>query len=182
MLGGIDPVIIFQFSALVPTLSSQLSKIPIVSEIPTVIDQPPIPIYLSETLFNIVIDGESKNVDIDTTTETMTDGTAPQVTQKGIQSGISIAIEGKKDSVALILLSAMIDQAFEKVTSKEYAITYIHGPITIFRGLLSSYSAETVPGTDKISIKIGLTKGQKDPTKPASIISVPGNPGIIPGG
>ncbi len=182
MLGGIDPVIIFQFSALVPTLGAQLAKIPFAADIPTLLDQPPIPIYLSETLFNIVIDGESKNVDIDTTTETLSDGSAPVVTQKGIQSGITIEIEGKKDSVALILLSAMVDQVFDKVSSSEYSITYLHGPITIFRGLITTFSSEAVQGTDKLHIKIGLSKGKKNPTKPASIPSVPGVPGIIPGG
>jgi len=182
MLGGLDPVIIFQFSALAPSLSAQLAKIPVIADIPTLIDQPPIPVYLSETVFNIVIDGESKSVDIDTTTETMSDGTAPEVTQKGIQSSVEINIEGKKDSVALTLLSALVDLAFEKVTSKEYSITYLHGATTVFRAVLHTYSVETVPGTDKLSVKIGLSRGQKNPTKPGTTVSVPGTTGIIPGG
>jgi len=182
MLGGIDPVLIFQFSALAPSLSATLAKIPLAASIPTLIDQPPIPIYLSEILFNIVIDGESKNVDIDTTTETLSDGSTPEVTQKGVQSGITIEIEGKKDSVALILLSSMVDVAFDKVSSAEYSISYLHGPITVFRGLLNSFSSEAVPGTDKLAIKIGISRGKKNPTKPAAIPSVPGVPGIIPGG
>jgi len=182
MLGGLDPVLIFQFAALAPSLGAQLAKIPMAASIPTILEMPPIPIYLSETLFNVVIDGESKNVDIDTTTETMSDGSAPVVTQKGVQSGVTIEIEGKKDSVALILLSSMIDVAFDKVSSAEYSITYLHGPITIFRGLLNSFSSEAVPGTDKLSIKIGLSKGKGSPTKPSAIPSVPGVPGIIPGG
>lgn len=183
MLGGIDPVIIFQFSALAGTsFANELAKIPVAASIPTLLEQPPIPIYLSEELFNIVIDGESKNVDIDTTTETLSDGSPPTTTQKGIQSGITVEIEGKKDSVALILLSSMIDLVFDKVSSQEYAITYLHGAITVFRGLITSYSAEAVPGTDKLSIKIGITRGNKNPTKPAAVPSVPGDPGIIPGG
>lgn len=182
MLGGIDPVLIFQFAVLAPSISPTLAKIPIVASIPTILDMPPIPIYLSETLFNIVIDGESKNVDIDTTTETQSDGSAPVVTQKGVQSGITIEIEGKRDSVALILLSSMIDVAFDKVSSGEYTITYLHGPITVFRGLLNSFSSEMVPGTDKLSIKIGISRGKSNPTKPAGIPAVPGSLGIIPGG
>lgn len=79
-------------------------------------------------------------------------------------------------------VSAMIDQAFDKVSSSEYAITYLHGPITIFRGLLNSFSSEAVPGTDKLHIKIGLSRGTKNPTKPAAVPTVPGSPGIIPGG
>lgn len=182
MLGGLDPVIIFQFSALAPSLSESLAKIPVIAKIPTLIEQPPIPIYLSETLFNIVIDGESKSVDIETTTETMSDGSAPDVSQKGIQSSVEINIEGKKDSVALTLLSALVDLAFEKVTSGEYAITYLHGATTVFRAVMHTYSVETVPGTDKLSVKIGLSRGQKNPAKPSSVISVPGSTGILPGG
>jgi hypothetical protein len=182
MLGGLDPVIIFQFSALAPSLADALSKIPVIAKIPTLIDQPPIPIYLSETVFNIVIDGESKSVDIETTTETMSDGSSPDVNQKGIQSSVEINIEGKKDSVALTLLSALVDIAFDKVTSKEYAITYLHGATTVFRAVLHTYSVETVPGTDKLSVKIGLSRGQKNPSKPSPIVSVPGSAGVLPGG
>jgi len=182
MLGGIDPVIIFQFSALAPSLSESLAKIPVISAIPTLLEQPPIPIYLSETVFNIVIDGESKSVDIETTTETLTDGSDPQVNQKGIQSSVEINIEGRKDSVALTLLSAMIDIVFDKVTSKEYAITYLHGATTVFRAVLHTFTVETVPGTDKLSVKIGLSRGQKNPSKPSGIPSVPGVTGILPGG
>jgi hypothetical protein len=188
MLGGLDPVLIFQFGKKVdptfvgPVQPGFIARIPIVSNIPTVIDEPPIPIYLKEDLFNIVIDGESKNVDIDTTTETQTDGSPAVVTQKGVQSGITIEIEGKKDSVALILLSAMIDVAFDKVSSSEYSISYLHGPITVFRGLLNSFSSEIVPGTDKLSIKIGISRGKKNPTKPGAVLTVPGDPGLIPGG
>lgn len=165
MLGGLDPVIIFQFSKLATSVGTTLSKIPIISDIPTVVDQPPIPIYLSERLFNIVIDNESKSVDIETDMETTTSGESPSVNQKGIQSSVEISIEGKSDSVALTLLSALIDLAFDKSTSKEYSITYMHGAITVFRGLLHSYSAETVPGTDKLAIKINISRGEKTPVK-----------------
>lgn len=182
MLGGIDPVIIFEFSKKIELAGPTIPGQPILEREATFIENPPIPIYLSETLFNIVIDGESKNVDIETNTETLTDGAPPQISQKGVQSGITIEIEGKKDSVALILLSSMIDVVFDKVTSKEYTITYLHGPITIFRGLLNSFSMEVVQGTDKLAVKIGITKGKNNPSKTAGVPSVPGDPGIIPGG
>lgn len=182
MLGGLDPVIIFQFSKLASSVGATLSKIPVVASIPTVIDQPPIPIYLSEQLFNIVISGTGKQVDIETDTETLSNGQAPDVNQKGIQSSVEINIEGKQDSVALTLLSAMIDSVYEKVTSKEYAISFMYGATTIFRGVLHSYSAETVEGTDKLAIKISLSKGSKNPTKPNEVPVVPGFTGTLPGG
>ena len=182
MLGGLDPVIIFQFKKLAPTLGPTLAKIPVISSIPTLIDLPPIPVYLSETLFNIVINGESKTVDIETDTETLTNGQPPDVNQKGIQSSIEINIEGKQDSVALTLLSALIDLAFDKVSSKEYQISYMHGAVTIFGGLLHSYSVETIEGTDKLGIKINISKGSKNLTKPNEVPVVPGFVGTLPGG
>lgn len=182
MLGGLDPVIIFQFSVLGPSLGNTLAKIPVVSQFPNLIAMPPIPVYLSEQLFNVAIGGTSKSVDIETDTETLTSGAPPDVNQKGIQSSVEIEITGKADSVALTLLSALIDQVFDKVTSKEYSISFMYGATTIFNALLHSYSAETVDGTDKLLIKIKLSKGSKNPVKPNAVPSVPGVTGAIPVG
>lgn len=182
MLGGLDPVVIFQFQALAPVLGPVVAKIPIVSQDPSLIAMPPIPVYLSEKIFNIAIGGTAKTVDIETDTETKTDGSAPDVNQKAIQSSVEVQIEGKSDSVALTLLSAMIDQVYDKVTSKEYSISFMYGATTIFNAVLHSYSAETVEGTDKLQIKIKLSKGSKNPTKPNPVGTVPGSTGSIPVG
>ncbi len=183
MLGGLDPVIIFQFSVLSPSLGAELAKIPLVSKFPSLIAMPPIPVYLSEKTFNIAIGGTSKTVDIETDTETKTDGTEPDVNQKSIQSGVEISIEGKQNSVALTLLSAMIDQVYDRATSKEYSISLLYGATTIFNAVLHSYSVETVEGTDKLAVKIKLSKGSKNPVKTASIPSVPNSGvGLIPVG
>ena len=183
MLGGIDPVIIFQFSKLADTgFGDFISKIPVISQIPTVIAQPPIPIYLSETLTGIYIDSEDKNVDIETETESLSDGSTPEVNQKAIGSVVSINLVAKKNSLGLTLLSAMIDLLYEKVTSKEYAITYLHGATTVFRGVLHSYSVNQNASNELLTIKIELSRGQKQPQKPAGIPSVPGVIGTLPGG
>ncbi len=182
MLGGLDPVLIFQFSKLAPTVGTVLARIPLVSQIPTLVPMPPIPVYLSEQLFNIVIVSEGKSVDIETDTETLTSGATPDVNQKGIQSSIEISIEGKKDSVVLILLSSLIDLVYEKASSKEYQISYMHGAITVFGGVLHSYSVETIEGTDKLGIKFSISKGSKNPTKPDATPAVPGQVGTLPGG
>ncbi|WKV32914.1 hypothetical protein MAC3UK_0027 [Bdellovibrio phage MAC3UK] len=177
MLNGIDPIIIFQFrkkesSELIGPRSpnGQFQRtwtygVPIISEVPTFVEQPPIPIYLSENITGLFIDTEAKNVAVGTTTETLTDGKAPRTIQKGATSTVSVALKAKADSVGLILLSAMIDLLLEKVTSEEYAITYMHGATTIFRGLLEAYNVSTVAGTDLISINFELTRGEKDPEK-----------------
>lgn len=182
MLGGRDPVIIFQFSKLAPVAGATLARIPVVSQIPTLIEQPPIPVYLSERLFNIVIVGTGKSVDIETDTETLSSGAAPDVNQKGLQSSVEINIEGKQNSVALTLLSSLIDVVYEKASSKEYAISFLYGATTIFRGVLQQYSVETIAGTDKLAVKFSLSRGSKNPVKPNDVPVVPGFTGTIPGG
>ena len=182
MLGGLDPVIIFQFYKLAPTIGEPVPAIPIVSQAPTLIPLPPIPVYLNEKLFNIMIGGTSKSVDIQTDTETMTNATTPDVNQKAIQSSVEVSIEGKQDSIALTLLSALIDQVYERVTSKEYSISFLYGATTVFGGVLHSYTAETMEGTDKLMIKIKLSKGEKNPVKASPVAEVPGSTGSIPVG
>lgn len=167
MLGGTYPVIIFQFAKLNQALGPTVAKIPVISEIPSVIEQPPIPIYLDENVTGIIVDTEDKNIDIDTTTDTMTDGSEPQVNQKGIGTTLSITLQAKKNATGISLLTAMLDQVFEKLSSKEYAITYMNGAMTIFRGLVANYSASQNANTDLLTIKIELTRGQKQPTKKA---------------
>lgn len=183
MLNGLDPIILFHYSKKVPTSLGFDFDIPLISAIEDMIDFPPIPIYLSESLFGIVIDQESKNIDIATEIETLSDGSAPKIHQKGASSQISIQMKGKKDSIPLTLLSAFLDQAFDKATSGEYAITYLHGATTLFRGLLKSYAVDTQDGTDLQLIKIELTSGESQPQKPASVPSPPPvtNKIIIPG-
>lgn len=181
MLNGVDPVIIIQFSSLAPTLGETIAKIPLVSSIPTLIPMPPVPIYLSQTLTGLHIDTEEKNVDIQTTTETATDGGPPQVDQKGIGSVVAINLEARKDAVGLSLLSGLIDRIFNKVTSKEYSISYLHGPIIIFGGLLHSYSVTQDAGSEKLNIKIEISKGSEStPTKADPIPKVPGFAGAVP--
>lgn len=171
MLNGVDPLILFHFSKKVPNIGLEFD-IPIVAAIEDFIDFPPLPIYLSESFFGIVIDQESKNVDIATSIETLSDGKTPNITQKGSNSTVSIQFTGKKDAIPLTLLSAFIDQAFQRASSNEYAISYLHGATTLFRGLLKSYAIDQVEGTDKLSIKIELTSGESQPQK-AGIIPSP---------
>lgn len=186
MLGGIDPVIIFQFSKKVPstfvgpTAPSFVAKIPLVSQVPTFVQQPPIPIYLSRQITGLIIGSEERNIDIATDVETTTDGSTSVVTQKGINSTLSVTLIGRKNAVGISLVTAMMDQLFEKATSGEYAVSYFHGAMTIFRAKIQSFSASQEPGTDKIELKIELTKGQKDPEVKAAVPEVSRFTGAVP--
>jgi hypothetical protein len=182
MLNGLEPIIIFQFAKLSPSIGAFLSKIPVLSSFSTLIEMPPIPLYLSEEATGIYIDSESKNVDISTQTETMSDGTPSSAEQRGIASTVTINLTARKDSLGLALLSAMIDLIFDKVTSKEYAISYLHGGTTIFQGHLHSYGVDQNNGNDLVSIKIELSNGDKQPVKKAVVGAVTGSTGALPGG
>lgn len=166
MLNGIDPIIIISFStSLKAKLAPSIAKIPIVSDIVNKIGFPPIPIYLSEQLTGLYIDSEDKSIDIDTVPETLSSGNQPLVNQKGINSTVKINMVATKGSLGLILLSALADVIFTKVTSKDYSITYLHAATTIFNGLLHTFSINNVANTDLSTITLELvfaqvTKGQ----------------------
>lgn len=180
MLNGIDPIIIFQFGKILPSVSEVLAQIPVVSSIPTIVDQPPIPIYLSQSLTGLHIMTEEKSVDIETSTETMTDGSTPSIEQKGISSLIKVSLVANKESLGVALLSAMIDQVYEKASSKEYSITYLHGAVTIFRGVLHSYSVNQNANEDKLDITFEISKGAKTPQKAADVPVVGKTTGAVP--
>lgn len=182
MLGGLDPVVIFEFSTRVIDSALGIESMPVKAGTEKQIALPVIPVYLSEKIFNIAIGGVTKQVDIETNTQGMTDGSESDVTQNPIQSSIDINITGKRDSVALILLSALVDQVYDKATSQEYKISFLYGPTTIFRAVLHSFSSEMVDGTDKLAISIKLSKGAKNPAKKSEVGAVPGQDAPIPVG
>lgn len=180
MINGTSPVIIFQFGKLIPGLSEALSKVPVISQIPSVVEQPPIPIYLSDSVTGLMIDTQDKNVDIQTDVETKSDGSDPDVKQKGVNSSVRIQIKGKADNVGLILLSALIDMVFDKLSSKEYAISYLNGATTIFRGVLQNYSVNSNADNDMLLVTVELSKGTKTPQKTAEVPTVPSQTGTLP--
>lgn len=158
MLNGVDPIIIFNFKKLTPSLQSTISKIPIVSSIVSVIDLPVIPIYLSERLTGVYIDTEDKNIDIETTIDTLTDGGTPDTSQRGINSSVKINMKASANSIGVSLFSALTDLILPKVTSKEYSITYLHGAVTVFAGLLHGFSIQQNADNDLYSISMELIK------------------------
>lgn len=169
MLNGIDPILIFNFKKIPPGIET-LAKIPLISSIVSAIDLPAIPIYLSEKLTGIYIDQEDKNVDVATDTETSSDGSSPTTSQRGISSTVTITMKASRNSLGVALLGAMADLVFPKVTSKEYSITYLHGAVTVFAGLLHSFSITQNSNDDLYNITLALVKPA--PGKHANVIEV----------
>lgn len=173
MLNGKDPVIIIQFKNKLPSVSAALAKIPMLAEKTSFVEQPPIPIYLSQAVTGLYIDSSAKNVDAETSTETKTDGTPPDIKQKGINNSVTVNLLASQDSTGVTLLTALLDVIYKKLTSQEYQITYLNGPITVFGGLLNGFSVDESSDEDVFRISISLSKGAENtPTKEESIPDV----------
>ncbi len=169
MLNGIDPIIIFNFKKKLSASSESLPgfvgprkpTIPIVAALDKItdfIDLPVVPIYLSENLTGIFIDTESKSIEIDTTIDTLSSGGTPEVNQRGIQSTVKIEMVAHASSVGLSLFAALSDLIFPKVTSKEYSVTYLHGAVTVFAGLLHSFSITQGSNDNLYHVSLELIK------------------------
>lgn len=166
MLGAISPVIIIGFKRLIPTLPDALGKIPVVSDVLRSIPLVPIPIYLDPDLTGLQLDTNNKSIDAETDTQTLSSGGFAQSNQKGLSSLVTINLIGEKDSIGLNIVSALMDQIFQKLTSKEYSITYINGGILIFGGLLHSFSINQSADTTKFDIQIQISNASDTGTKP----------------
>ncbi len=180
MLNGLDPIIIFQIYKK-NGLTADQQKI-LQSLVPTVTDRiklPPIPIYLSERLTGLYIESEDKSLAIQTENQTLLTGDQHKEFQKGLSSTLKINLVANKDSLGLTLISALADLLFDKVTSKEYDITYLHGTATIFNGLVENFNITTNNENDLARITLELTKGHttKDVQLPPS---VPNHLGALP--
>lgn len=178
MLNGVDPIILFNFKKLTPSLQATIQSIPIVADVVSFIDLPVIPIYLSESLTGILIDSESKSMSIDTSVETLSNGDTPQITQRGIQNTVKVEMRARRGSLGVALFSAMSDLIFPKVTSKEYSITYLHGAVTVFGGLLHEFSISQNAENDLYSISMELIKPSS--LLKAAIPEVPKITGALP--
>lgn len=168
MLGGLDPILIFQFSKLTPSAQKAVDSIPVISSIVNTIGLPPVPIYLSRELSGMVDVSQSKAVDIETNIEPLYNGLQPNTTQRPINSVTTIELEAERGSLGLILLSSLIDLVLPKVTSKEYSLTYINKEVTIIGGLLHSFSIDTGRDNTLARIKLEITKVSGD-KKPAAV-------------
>lgn len=173
MLGGIAPILLFTFFKKIPEIKDLQASQPIVADNDNSIQLPPIPLYLDENLTGILIDTENKSIDAETIVDTTTDGSTPKTTQKAVNSTVQITMTAKKDSAAMIILSAMMDIIYEKLTSKEYQVTYLHGAVTVFGGLLHSFNITQDSNTEICTISLTLVRNSNN-TLPIKGIPVVG--------
>lgn len=168
MLEGIDPVVVIHLKKNVTPATTKLNAVPTPSESQSFLDLPLIPIYLSRRMTGIIIKGEEKNVDIETNTETTEEGGTPSQNQKGLNNSVRVSLQCDSESIGMTLLNALIDQVFEKLTSREYSITYIHGSVTMFNALLASYAVARSSDNTLLSITMELTRSTVKSEAPKS--------------
>jgi hypothetical protein len=173
MLNGIDPLILFNFFRLTEAQQSSLSKIPIVKDIVAKAPFAPIPIYLSERLTGLYIDTEDKAIQVQTQNDSKASGSQPEKFQKGIGSTVTVNLKASRKSIGLTLFSALADQAFEKVTSKEVTITYLNGAVTVFNGLFNSIQINQSSVNDLYSITLELERTGIQTQAPEPPLQVP---------
>lgn len=178
MLNGLDPIIIFNFKKVLPSFGELIKTIPLATKNPSTIDLPLIPIYLSEALTGVSVDTEEKNMDADTTILATADGTTPIVTQRPITSTLKINLIANQNSIAVALFTALSDLIFPKLTAKEYSITYLHRSVTIFQGLLHTFSIQQDGNATLYRIAFELVI--PPPEKKALIPEVPKITGAVP--
>lgn len=163
MLNGIAPIIIFNFKKVIQQVNT--SSVPLVSNLTETIPLVPIPIYLDERLTGIYIDRQGKNIDIKTDPETTPDGKANKPVQTPVNSVVSVQMLASTTSVGLNVLIALCDLVFPKLTSQEYSITYINGPMTVFNGLLEAFSVENDSDNTLFRINLQISNAGAKSTK-----------------
>lgn len=171
MLGGLDPILIFNFYKLTPQAAAAVKQIPVISEVTNYIGRlalPPIPLYLSEKATGLTVASGDKSIEIETTVQGTYNGLQPPTFQRPINSITSVTFEAVRGSLGLILLSALAEQIVPLVTSREYSITYINDEVTIIGGLLHSFNISTNKDTTLAVVKMEISKVTGE-VKPAAV-------------
>jgi cobalamin biosynthesis protein CbiG len=155
MLGGIAPIILFRFGEL-PTATLVEAK-PILEEISFDITKLglPIPIYLDRKLTGILVENETKNIDLETEAFTREVKEGPKIRQKGINSTVTINLVANRSAIISSVLLFLLDMIFPRISTLKYSVSYFNGNTIIIDGLLHGVAIQS--GNDDDLIRISLT-------------------------
>ena len=180
MLNGVAPLLIIHFYAK-PLNQFVSTNFPLIPDEFVDIIGLPIPIYFDERVSGIRITNESKAIDIDTQVQARYDGEKPLTDQRGINSLVTVNLQGSKDNVVLTALSALGDMMFRMLVSKDYKVTYINGSTVIIGGLFHGFSNNTSHNDTLQRITFQISKASQESTTPANVLSIlPKITGAIP--
>jgi hypothetical protein len=181
MLGGIAPILIFTFPVVPksPTFNA-LAGIPLVGGLISEKIGVPIPLYLDERLTGVYVESETKAIDIQTTVEAKTEAGTPDVSQRGLDSLVTINMIALKDSVTLSAILALCDMVFQKVVAQEYKVSYLNGATTVFNGLLHGFQTTVDADNDLVRITLQLSKSNQNLGNKPVATMLPKITGAIP--
>lgn len=154
MLGGIAPVLVFNFASV--SSASMLKKIGInIGEdslfnfdIPIV----SIPVYLDEKLTGIVVDDHEKTINI----EFETDGMGGNY-EREISSDVKITLVAQKDNIAFQIFLALFEQILKRIPTQSYKIYFYYDDVFMTNASLKDFVVTTKQNTDTRVLTFTLT-------------------------
>lgn len=172
ILNKVDPLIVFKIALTDSTLDTyqEAAGIPVIggalTDLFDAVNGIPIPIYLDEKISGITVDSVSNAYDIDTAVEGINKATALDVSQRIIDSTLTVNMTcNNKDSLVLAAILAFMDTIIRKAVSRAYTISFIHGSAVVLDGLLKSFSTNMSADSELVQITLVISKvnGKSDP-------------------
>jgi hypothetical protein len=162
-LGGLAPIIIFNFFKEISILGT---KIPLI----------PIPLYLDERITGLQLDDYDRDITIDV----MRDGVSAFERVSG--DVVNLKFRMKKDNIVLTALTALIDRVMktfdEQIESKfdntNYGLTIFYDNIFILDASLERFHSILIDGTDLREVSFTFSKRAEKKTIAAPIARTSG--------
>jgi len=172
MLNGVAPIIIVHlYNKTFLNAAASASNFPIIADVANLIGIP-IPIYLDEKLTGIYVESQTRAIDIETKAQPRYDGKPPIVDQNGVNSLVTVNLFARNDSILLTALLALCDMIFQKLVSKEYAISYLNKSTVVLGGLLHGFQTTEGSDDDLTRIILQISKASQESTTPQGAVSV----------
>lgn len=177
IISSVAPIIIFNFpfdSDSVDPVFNALSGLPLIGKDKIFSSVGvPIPIYLDEQLTGLYVQSENKNVDILTEQNDSAASGKPTLTQKSISNTVSVNMVGKKDSIFVTALLALVDIAYPLLVKAKYRVSYLNGQTVVLGGLLQGVTSQANNDNELVDITLVIHKADSLGPTVAAFSSVP---------
>lgn len=142
-----------------PATKHFLGGIPNVQKFITWAGGTPIPIYLSEALTGILVDQESRSLNINQDREQSSSiAGGEKQTQRGVSNSIVINLQAKKNSSLLSIFMAFADVIFSKAVENKARFSYFHGSTVINNGWLTAVSISQTADSELLDVSLTIEK------------------------
>lgn len=181
IISSVAPIIIFNFPFDTDSgnpVFNALSGLPLIGQGGALASVGvPIPIYLDEQLTGLYVQSENKNIDISTEQNDAANSTKPTITQKSISNTVSVNLVGKKDSIFVTALLALIDIAYPMLFKAKYRVSYLNGQTVVLGGLIQGITAQSQNDNELVDIAFTIHKADSLGPSVPSFVSVPATTG-----